>query len=521
MFSGTVLLVGLLFCPVLRRWVRLFSVVKMHYDRYALTDIPKPDDDTLSICADCVGEPFLSEKIRAEGVPGLCAYCEGDDAPVFTVEKIADEVEIAFEEHFRRTPTEPSDFEYAMIKEGDLVWYRDGQPVASVIAEYTQIDGQGAEDIRSVLFDRHYDRERYEMSEEGPFDKDAHYAEAGVDDDDDLSSWHHFEVSLKTQARYFSRVAEETLRSVFQGMADHKDQNGHPAIVDAGPGEELASLYRARVFQSEERLRHALRHPDQDLGSPPPTLAIAGRMNARGISVFYGATDPLVALSEVRPPVGSRVLTGKFNIVRPLRLLDVEVLRAIDIKGSIFDRGFIERLRHAKFLGWLSERISVAVMPDDEPLEYLATQAIADYLATEADPPLDGILYPSVQGGEGKRNAVLFHKAALVKRLDVPVGTKITVELYGHSDDGATLDPWVFEEVPPPVPPPAQEETNGFPVLVPEDLTIPQEYEWRQAALQLDISSLRVREVRGVTVDSEEHTVFRQRYEKTKGEPPF
>jgi len=55
-------------------------------------------------------------------------------------------------------------------------------------------------------------------------------------------------------------------------------------------------------------------------------------------------------------------------------------------------------------------------MPDDEPFEYLATQAIADFLATEANPALDGIIYPSVRGSDGKLNVVLFHKAARVAR---------------------------------------------------------------------------------------------------------
>ena len=42
--------------------------------------------------------------------------------------------------------------------------------------------------------------------------------------------------------------------------------------------------------------------------------------------------------------------------------------------------------------------MTAPVMPDDEPLEYLVTQTIADYLATRTEPALDGILYPSAQG---------------------------------------------------------------------------------------------------------------------------
>lgn len=39
-------------------------------------------------------------------------------------------------------------------------------------------------------------------------------------------------------------------------------------------------------------------------------------MNARGVSVFYGANDPTAAIAEVRPPVGSQVAVAQFEIIR-------------------------------------------------------------------------------------------------------------------------------------------------------------------------------------------------------------
>jgi hypothetical protein len=52
-------------------------------------------------------------------------------------------------------------------------------------------------------------------------------------------------------------------------------------------------------------------------------------MSAAGVSVFYGATDRDVALVEVRPPVGSKVLIGCFEVIRPLRLLDLPALNEL------------------------------------------------------------------------------------------------------------------------------------------------------------------------------------------------
>lgn len=307
-----------------------------------------------------------------------------------------------------------------MSKEGDYDWEREGDPVVDIIGFYAVINPKPAEDIREVLEDRHSDKERDEMGEEGPFDKEAHYAERDVDDAESQAGWFQFEKNLKSQARYFSRSAEETLKSIFEGVAEHRTLDDRPMIVEAGPGKEISALYRARVFQSTAKLEEALKRPDIEIGPPPSLAASSGRMNAQGIAVFYGATDPVIAFAEVRPPVGSTVVVGRFELIRPVRLLDVEALRSVNVSGSVFDRAFIGRLERAKFLGWLSRRISMPVMPDDEPFDYLATQAIADFLATETDPALDGLIYPSAQGSQGKLNVVLFHNAARVQELEIP-----------------------------------------------------------------------------------------------------
>ena len=118
-------------------------------------------------------------------------------------------------------------------------------------------------------------------------------------------------------------------------------------IVDAGPGASLGAVYRARFFQSDDKLEVALTRPDKHIGPPLSAFANAGRMNAHGISVFYGASDPMVALAEVRPPVGSKVAVARFEIVRPIRLLDPTALGDDATIGSIFDPTLKPRLDHS------------------------------------------------------------------------------------------------------------------------------------------------------------------------------
>lgn len=252
----------------------------------------------------------------------------------FSMVQMADEIEVALQQHFCLTPTEPSDYEYAMMREGLGDWEREGDEVAEVIGWCAEIEPERSEDIRTILEERHYDRERDKMSEEGPFDPESRYALKGVDDSELQAGWRHFEDTIKAHARYFSSTAEELLRSVFGGIGQEKTSEGHPVIVEAGPGKEISCLYRARVFQTDPKLEEALKRPDQEVGPPPPSSATAGRMNAHGIAVFYGATNPDTALREVRPPIGSRVALARFDLLRPVRLLDLEALRSIKTEGS-------------------------------------------------------------------------------------------------------------------------------------------------------------------------------------------
>ena len=64
---------------------------------------------------------------------------------------------------FRRTPAEPSTFEYAMMKEGDHRWEREGEPAVYAIGSAAEIDEEPAEDMGRVLEDRHYDMEVAQM----------------------------------------------------------------------------------------------------------------------------------------------------------------------------------------------------------------------------------------------------------------------------------------------------------------------------------------------------------------------
>jgi hypothetical protein len=221
-----------------------------------------------------------------------------------------------------------------------------------------------------------------------------------------------------------------------------------------------------------------------------------------------------VALAEIRPPVGSRVLTGRFEILRPLRLLDLSALSHVRVEGSIFDPAYSTALERAAFLDSFSERITRPVMPDDEALDYIITQAIADFLATDTDNPLDGLIYRSAQAPEGGVNVVLFHKAARVELIDRPKGTEVESSGGMYDEDGWQTDYRVIERVPKRAQakkPKPHESLRGFITSGPSDTS---DWDDRDASLRIDQDTVRVEFVKAVTFATDSDRVSVYRWEK-------
>jgi hypothetical protein len=279
---------------------------------------PRLEERERRVCSVCVTEPFLSGQIEIDGARAICSYCE-DESKTFSVDQVADSV-----------GTILADFYLQRFFDPDIAPV-EGQPLQQIIGELAGVpDGAFAEDIRRVLADRYAAEWGEASAEDNPFGPDVRYVRRSLAVTWDFESdWIDFERSLKTETRYFNKHAENVLASIFEGIDEYRTTSERPVIVEAGPGTGFSRLYRAREFQAEPELREAMKRPDLKVGPPPSEKAVAGRMNAAGVAVFYGATDPDVALAEVRPPVGCKVLIGCFEIIRPLKLLDLPALNEL------------------------------------------------------------------------------------------------------------------------------------------------------------------------------------------------
>jgi hypothetical protein len=192
----------------------------------------------------------------------------------------------------------------------------------------------------------------------------------------------------------------------FARIDEFRDGWGRPVVLLYQPNTEL---YRARGLSNLTALDKICRSPGAELGPPPSELATAGRMNASGVSVFYGAFDLDTCFAEMRPSLASYVLIGIFKTTQTLRVLDFSALAeaGLEQEPSFFDPNFGAKSEADEVLRILHGLIARPVQPGAEASEYIITQSIAEDLAYVQDPPLDGVIFDSVQRAGGK-NIVLF-----------------------------------------------------------------------------------------------------------------
>ena len=197
--------------------------------------------------------------------------------------------------------------------------------------------------------------------------------------------------------------------------------------------------------------------PFEHVGPPPPDKARAGRMNADGISMFYGSIERETCLAELRPALGGEAGTIIIETTEPLRILDFTRMTKTYKHLSYFQQDFAEQAARFSFLRRLGQLISRPVVTGQEG-EYLITQIMMEYLAHVHSMPFDGVLFASAQYAAGK-NVILFARFVdgkptfQVKYKEESITVFKTVQIeYKHQEcryllgkDGLELD-WFFEE---------------------------------------------------------------------------
>jgi RES domain-containing protein len=463
--------------------------------------MPPNNINNNEICSRCVGEEYLKGLIEKANKNGKCSYCNRIGNTISLL-KFSNHVNKAFQRHYSRTPVDPLPMEQTLIEAISYPWTRSGQQTVATIKAAAKIPYTIAKDVQKYLEARQYRLDDDIVGKEVEFSTSARYVKDAPEYYDWEKGWQSFDTTIKTQARFYNQAGASLLSDLYDSINKLSNHSRKSLIIDAGPKTRHTHFYRARVFQNDESLKKAMKRPDIEVGAPPSPSAGSGRMNASGVSVFYGATSPKTAIAEVRPPVGSQVAIVQFKVIRQIKLLDLTAFSQIRGTGSIFDPKHTDRLGQKNFLKKLCDSISNPVMPDDEKTRYLPTQAIADFFATDCQILLDGILYPSTQVEPKGLNVVLFHKAAKCKEMNIPEGAKFYADINIQNKDGTERDYIVIEENP--------VETDDVYDVATSGMHSNEAYsDDRQETLSAVLSSMEVRAIKGVDFETLNFSVAR------------
>ncbi len=376
--------------------------------------------DEKFICHQCVHDKYVRQQIKSNGNNHqFCSYCQRKRKNLNL-------------EHIVKLMNEVFDYYYDIYV--DNFDTGRGENAQDVICDELGVEYEVAEDIYHGLCSEYnpyndFDAERYN---DDYLYRLRNYSSGELD-----YNWGEVTKSLLNETRFFNHKVNEFLNSLFIDIDKLKTKRRDSPVRTLS---EDVYLYRARVFEDLDELKQALAQPEKNFGPPPSLSARSGRMNAQGISVFYGATSVEVAIAEVRPPVGSIVVTAPFFPLRQLKVLDISALDSLSFgSGSKFDPLTRKTSERAVFFRTLSRKLTLPAFGKKLDSDYLITQVVADYLGGQKF-NLDGVSFKSTQVSADTKdadtgyNVVLFNKSSGVQHANNS-SRHFNVELYEHVDD--------------------------------------------------------------------------------------
>ncbi|MCJ7958470.1 MAG: RES family NAD+ phosphorylase [Pseudomonas sp.] len=361
--------------------------------------------DVETVCYQCIGDEFLVELIKRTGVIAECSNCSTEREAISHEDLVGMVDDVLqkychpglvydqYDDNGKRSETEQT-----------------GDPLLFHVAELLGLDEDDPVAMRVYDELTECSMHEYMQGGEGRYSDDANYIWRVIRPREAEARWMKFQAEMKHGNRFFSKHAKVFLDWLFSGVSLFRSAHGSMSVVRELLHEEI---FRARRCDSASEYDAIINNAAAQLGPPPKEFAGAGRMNPKGLAAFYGAFDRKTCIAELRPPVGGRVVSGKFTLTRPVRVLDFIALdEAYEASPlSKFDAEYEEKVGRRIFLETLHSKITVPVLPNQEH-EYLATQVMAEYLATQFDPPLDGVLFASAQVRKGT-NLTLFNHAVV------------------------------------------------------------------------------------------------------------
>ena len=340
----------------------------------------------MNCCAECFGDRGLRRNI----IPlhsiarGRCSYCRTNKVPVVAPRNLA----IYFESlvsAYRKDAT------------GKLLvhWFREDWG----LFQHPRMDNSRAKDLLAeILNDSGTVRQRFVPANDPTIDR--------------LSEWEKLRDELMHHNRYFPEETIdldrlETLLSYLTLEAD----------------EVPTQWYRARI-QASDRPFSA-----RGMGAPPSRTASHGRANPAGIPYLYLGSNPITAISEIRPHTGEVACVAGFTTRRGLRVVDLRHPRKM-VSPFLLDASDIGRMRNdLPFLERLGDELTRPVLPQAAAIDYTPSQYLCEFIKNCG---YKGVIYRS-SIGDGINLALFDPKLARCGTVTQHNVTRVIVEIAAGS----------------------------------------------------------------------------------------
>lgn len=373
-------------------------------------------DEDDAVCVDCIVDDALRELVRAEGYDQACVEC-GEISTAVSIKDLAAIIDHYIREHFVPGPYE------RRYDSGDGDSYLEEQQGEGLSSVVQDVVGQYFE-FNDALVDALIENDPADIrdGDEPFYASDINYVEKRIYVGHLHEEWHAITSELRTERRFFSDRARKFFDWLFEGIEDlwfyEPNEDREPklllepaklGVIQQWPAGTV--LYRSRRADTCKDYTQQVLNPPVELAPPTSKDARAGRMNAEGVTIFYGALDAETCLAEMRSSIGGYTVLGRFATTKALRVLDFGRLDKAYWDGkqlSFFQSDFDEQVMRRKFRRQLHKLISKPVIPDHED-EYLITQVLAEYLGYVRSASFDGLLFASTQYEDGT-NVILFPK---------------------------------------------------------------------------------------------------------------
>jgi hypothetical protein len=363
------------------------------------------------VCPDCFSDTDLKKRIIAIRPTFPNVRCDFHETKKgITIEAVAEIVDPVFRENFVGGPYDP-------------YYDRDGEHSGTDLGE-TLRTLTGAEDDRVVnaLANALIAADEYwpPRGDDAFYDVDYRYQRDDAALAEHSLLWARFTTSLMHDQRFFNSEARELIARIFSDVHQQRDVHSQGPVYLIEPNKVGSTFIRARIANEPAKRREIEGDLAGKLGLPPERLRMAGRLNPSGVPAFYAAYDTDTCIAELRPSVGEIVVTAEFQIPEPICVLDTTLFGAKPKAHDPFARDARKRAAQWLFMTSFMNEIARPILPGDVHLDYVPTQAVAEYLVrhhkftfADKERTIDAIIYGSAQH-PGGRNIALLGPAAVV-----------------------------------------------------------------------------------------------------------